>query len=280
MRTAKRLARRKSGERSPVIAWMHRWIFPPALWDIALRFERYDRATNKALSLPPDPTPLSEMMFHPLRRKPNWVPVEKIVNRMGQSFTTEQHHFVRYLESGFGDFKHFYRIHQPKTALQAHFIDETLPGPAGTGVSDVPWQPAPLTDPHTRTRPDAFGPVSVLEIATEAARLERVQHSIKKYGFLAGHAGDAGGSINGQIFYKNNDDFRFVISGGNHRTAVLAHLGWKLIHVHQVAGFHPVRLGDLAQWPGVVDGRFKEETARAMFEAFFRPGHQKLLPDW
>ena len=104
--------------------------------------------------------------------------------------------------------------------------------------------------------------------------------STEKYGFLAGHEGQAGGQIRGRIFYKDNDDFRIVLLNGNHRTAVLAHLDWELIPVHPQAGYHPVRLSDLAQWPGVMDGQFTQKAAGKVFEALFRPRHQQLLPGW
>lgn len=265
--------------------WAWSWLFPPALFDMAQRFVRRDRAANRTLSPPEHPTPLSSIMY-PVRSKiylergPHWIPVEKIVNWYGQSFTTEQNHFVRYLESGFDDFERFFQIHQPKTAFQSRFIDETFPDPAGTGGSDVPWLTNHLADDKAANVP-ASVPVSYLKLglAIEATRLDRIRHSIKKYGFLAGHA-KPGGQIRYQIFLKDSDNFRICVLAGNHRTAVLAHLGWKLIPVHPLAGYHPVRLSDLADWPGVLDGRFTEETARAMFETFFRPVHQQLLPGW
>lgn len=283
MRSAKRLARRKSHEGPK--AWMHRWLLPPALWEAARRFARRGLA-DEALSPPEHPAPLSDMMFSrglwsQSGLEPHWIPVEKMVNYFGQSFTTEHNHYVRYLETGFDDFVAFYRSHQPETALQAHFIGETLPGPAGANMFDFPWQPAPLAETDTPIRdPESFGPASDLELATEAARLDRVLHSVKKYGFLERYGGDWRGRITGRVFVHDNGDFRVGIICGKHRAAVLAHLGWNLIPVRHQVGFHPVRLSDLAQWPGVVDGRFAPETARAMFEALFRPAHQQLLPGW
>jgi hypothetical protein len=259
---------------------MRQWIFPPALWTTARKFVHGD-ATNQALSPPEHPTPLSDIMFPP-RPGPDfhWIAAERIVNRYGQSFSTEQHHFLRYLESGFEHFEAFYRIHQPKTALQLRFINQTLPDTTEAHNWDAPWA-APQTETGTRLHdPVCFGPVSKLELITEAARLDKVQHSIEKYGFLLGNVEQPGGQIAGRIFYKDNDDFRIVVYEGNHRVAVLHHLGWRLIPVHQLVGYHPVRLSDLEKWPGVVDGRYAPETAHAIFEAFFRPRHQQLLPGW
>lgn len=254
---------------------------PPGLWEAARRFVRRRHAIDRANSAPQHPTPLAEILCPRPGPEPNWIQAEKIVNRFGQSFTTEQHHFVRYLESGDDSFGLFYQIHQPKTALEAKFINESFPGPSGTGVFDVPWQQAPLALTDTPARsPVFFGPISRPELATEAARLERVRRSVKKHGFRAEPGGVPSGGIEGQLFYKDNDDFRVVVTEGNHRTAVLVHLGWKLIPILHSGGLHPVRLSDLAKWPGVLDGRFTEEAAHAMFEAFFRPSRQQTLPCW
>lgn len=282
MQSAKRQARKKARRRG-VRAWAHWWLFPPGLWEIGRRFVPRELAANRALSPPEHPTPLVNILFPQPVPDPSetyWIPVEKIVSGFGRSFTTEQHHFVRYLESGFDDLERFYRIHQPQTAFEARFIDES-PGPAGVNVRDVPWRQAPLADTVTRVGlPVAFGPVSDLQIATEADRLKKLRRSINKYGFLPRHPVLSGGQITSQLFYKDDGDFRVVIANGNHRTAVLAHLGWKLIPVGNKPGSHPVRLSDLERWPGVVDGRFSREAARTMFEAFFRPRHQQLLPGW
>ncbi len=264
--------------------WARLWLAPPALWEIARRFVGRYRGTNRGLSPPEHSATLSDVMFPRGEWEPHWVPVEKLVNGWGQAFTAEQHHFVRYLESGFEDFERFYKIHQPKTAAQARFISEDLRSPTKANVLDVPWEPVPLAEIDTPLVipeiPESFGPASDLGIATEMFRLDKIRNSIEKHGFRTGHPRQSGGQITFRLFLHDNGDFRMVIMSGNHRTAVLVHLGWELIPAHQYAGYHPVRLSDLNHWPGVVDGRFTEEAARAMFEAFFRPRHQQLLPGW
>lgn len=276
MQSVKRLARRAAGPGgNRTVKWV-----PPGLLGVR-RFLRRGRGTNEILSPPEHPTPTVDILFPRRNTAPHWISVSKIVNRFGQSFTAEQHHFVRYLESGFDNFELFYWIHQPKTALQARFIFDALPGPSPPNWQNVPWEPAPLAQTDTpKPNPVFFGPASDLDIATEAARIDQVRHSIEKYGFLKGRAVLWGGPITSQIFYRDNSDFRIVIVHGNHRTAVLAHLGWNRIPVRPEEGYHPVRLRDLDEWPGVVDGRFSRETARAMFEALFRPIRQQLLPGW
>lgn len=279
---ATRLAKSEAGyPTTGIIQWVRHWMVAPALWEIARRFVRGDRGTNRALSPPEHPTPLAEIIFPRPEGGPYWVPVERIVNLPGQHFTKEQHHFVRYLESGFNDFQSFYRIHQPETILQARFLNEITAGHSGARMLDEPWRHVSLNTADTPGGRSVFyGPVSDLALAIESARLDLCRQSIEKFGFLEGHDGHPGGPITSQVFIRDDGDFRVGIESGNHRTAVLAHLGWKLIPVHPQAGFHPVRLSDLEKWPGVVDGRYAPETAREIFEAFFRPRHQQLLPGW
>lgn len=86
--------------------------------------------------------------------------------------------------------------------------------------------------------PEAFGPVSNLELAIEAARLDKARLSIEKHGFLEGHAVRHWEQITSKIF-RDNGDFRIVIFEENHRTALLANLGWGLIPVQYQVGFPP-----------------------------------------
>lgn len=203
--------------------WMHQWVVPPALWEVGRIFVRRDFFKYALLQAPRQPTPFSEIIFS----RPGihiWGPVEKIVNFAGQAFTEEQHHLVRYLKSGLDDLESFYRIHQPTTALQSRFVRQTLHDHAGAYLLDVPWKLA-LTENDTLVgAPVLYGPVSDLELATETERTDRIKHSIEKFGFLD-HANQPGGQISGQLFLHDNGDYRIVIQGGNHRTAVLAHLG-------------------------------------------------------
>ena len=210
-----------------------------------------------------------------------WVPVEKVVNRAGQAFTKEQHHFVRYLESGFCELERFYRAHQPKTALQYYFVKKDLPDYSGHALLVPPWKHPPPTEVRTPTRaPTLFGPLSNMEIRIEADRLDYLQKIVAKKGFIDGRVHQPGGQITGRLFVHENGDYRVVIGAGNHRTAVLVHHGWKLLPFHSVASSPPLNLRDLAQWPGVVDGRFAPETACAIFESFFRPPRETILHGW
>lgn len=252
------------------------WLAPPGL---SSKLRGRDAAF--ALSQPGHATPLSEIMVPAAGPQPFWIPKGKIVNRFGQAFTTEQHHYVRYLWSGLDSLETFYRIHQPETTVSAHFIHSTPADGARASWSGKPWEYAAPTGTDTPPRDyEAYGPISYLELATEAARLDLVQRSIKNKGYLGGNKRQPKSVITGQLFIHDNGDFRVVIRSGNHRTAVLVRLGWELIPVHHELRLWPVRLGDLALWPGVVDGRYSLETAHAVFESHFRPGHQQLLPGW
>lgn len=245
---------------------------------------RPPKLEKTALQPPDHPAPFSEIMF-PRNVGLTWVSTQKIVSFGGQAFTSEQHHFVRYLESGLDALASFYRIHRPTSVLQFTFINETFPDQLPIKGLDFPWRHVDLTQTVALNRtPELFGPVSDQELFVEAHRLDSLQRSIIKKGFLRKH-GEGWGRmpISGHVLLHTNGDFRIIILSGNHRVAVLVHCGWKLVPIviwGRADIEPPVRLSDLEEWPGVVDGRFTPQTARAIFEAFFRPRHEKLLPGW
>jgi hypothetical protein len=66
---------------------------------------------------------------------------------------------------------------------------------------------------------------------------------------------------------------RFVVMQGNHRMAILAHLGVPLIKVRTIPqALARVKEKDIARWPLVVTGRCSTDHARRVFEMFFSEG--------
>ncbi len=64
---------------------------------------------------------------------------------------------------------------------------------------------------------------------------------------------------------------RFVVLQGNHRMAILAHLGWRGIAVRTIPGYlSAIYERDIKTWPLVSRGSCSEEHARAIFDLFFR----------
>lgn len=69
-----------------------------------------------------------------------------------------------------------------------------------------------------------FGNVSNSKCKLEFKRLIKLYQKIKKHGYHRNKF------VNGYLLKKNND-YRFIVTGGNHRIAVLASLGYKFIWV-------------------------------------------------
>jgi hypothetical protein len=72
------------------------------------------------------------------------------------------------------------------------------------------------------------------------------------------------------MLLKRNGDRRFVVLQGNHRLAVLAHLGVPQIAVRDVAGYVPVvRESEASRWPLVANGNCTAASALRIFNLFF-----------
>lgn len=218
-----------------------------------------------------------------------WVEVERLTLR-GCAFTWEQHPFVRYFRDGMESLRRFYELHQPRNQIEALLLD-------GTRVGDF----VPVEFPKHR-RPWSFekqfggegsldashgcklhGPVSEEKLLYEKIRLDNIRDSVQEHGFL--QVGDEFIRF-GEILIDDSEpgvpDYRVYAPGGQHRISLLSHLGWPLIPMMPQPSFpwREVRLSDLARWPGVLDGTFSEEAARAYFLAHFRSPTEQLLPGW
>lgn len=197
---------------------------------------------------------------------------------MAQSFTVEQHHFVRYLAKGAVTLETFYQRHRPSGALEARFVEEAVYDYSGPGWLQPPWVHVRTDELAESLRPpELFGPVSAKQMATEKLRLDSLVKSISENGVIDRQAIQPGGAITGQLLLNNEDDYRIMVINGNHRVAVLSHLGLVHIPIRFRLGSPPVRLSDLNRWPGVTDGRFSPETALILFHTFFRDPHHPIL---
>ena len=129
--------------------------------------------------------------------------------------------------------KTFFSLDQPRSVLKYFGIGEpgTIEQPFASVPSRVwPWSPSLVSIPE----PDDFpywraGPKSDNHLASQAHRLERILKSIQEHGYAIRQSdlpsyllliNDCGGA---------SDEFRAVLTHGNHRLAVLAHLGWNWI---------------------------------------------------
>jgi hypothetical protein len=76
--------------------------------------------------------------------------------------------------------------------------------------------------------------------------------------------------ISGSWLERANGERRFVVLQGNHRMAILAHLGVDQVEVRVMPGRLPlVQETGAASWPHVTSGRISEEHARRIFNFYF-----------
>ena len=84
----------------------------------------------------------------------------------------------------------------------------------------------------------------------------------------------ADGYITGYLLVKG-DDYRFIVTEGQHRVACLVALGYERIKVRfSQKPEYPrvVVFEDVKKWPQVVNGAYSQNLALKVFERFFAEG--------
>ena len=114
----------------------------------------------------------------------------------------------------------------------------------------------------------------------QAERLGNIRKSIERKGYIVRQEELPWFSLllrdrDGEI-----SDYRVLVMHGNHRVAVLAHLGWELIPMAPIPTMLPneIRLSEINSWPGVLDGSYSINQATAVFLAFFRDAEEQIVP--
>lgn len=220
-----------------------------------------------------------------------WVETEKI-RVWGRAFTRQQHQYVRYFEDGFGKFSRFFELHKPRNQFETllftdmsvdEFVSVSPPRDQQPWSSVGNWDPAPLSAEFRFRGPKMHGPIASELLEAERVRLDAIRDSVERNGFLFM---DSDFIFFGEILVDDSkegvENFRILLAEGHHRVALLAHLGWPIIPMmpaHWIP-LREVRLSDHARWPGVLDGTFSEQAARAYFLAHFRNPTEELLPGW
>ncbi|MCT2536293.1 hypothetical protein NC661_13350 [Aquibacillus koreensis] len=112
-----------------------------------------------------------------------------------------------------------------------------------------------------------FGPNSDTFTKNEFDRTIEIYKKIASEGYQPHRFRD--GYIRGQ-FLKKYDDYRFMISGGQHRMAAISVLGFKTIEVKiQPKWEKLIDIEDINLWPNVQNGSFNKEEATNIFDAYF-----------
>lgn len=271
------------------------WVLPPKLKSCVAQLV-------KKVRNPPNETPFptarirldgnerrkSASLFELRTARPGdvlWVPLEVLRSVLGAAFTWEQNHYVRYLRGGGPSLRRFYDIHQPGNPMEMLFLEMSnhirkFPLDT-TKLWDPPWQRLHSRSPSQVLDNQWFGPVNQTRFDEEIRRTDEVFRSISESGLWFKETDN----ISYRLLVLDTDpgdtQHRIIVTDGNHRVAVLAHLGWSMIPIEPLMDFvGEVRLSDLEEWPGVLDGTFSVGEAERYFRAFYRAPHQVFLPAW
>jgi hypothetical protein len=219
-----------------------------------------------------------------------WVPVEK-VRVWGRGLSPEQNQFVRYFAEGLPSLRRFYELHQPTNQMEANFLDPEKSGkfiPVRYPNLRNPWsfqtqyQGEAGLDAHHGIQ--SFGPISEKKLAFEQKRLDSIRTQVQNRGFLK--LSDRDFIFFSFLLIRDDEpqvlDYRVSVRWGFHRTSLLASLGWPIIPMMAFPNqpLREVRLSQASEWPGVLDGTFSLEAARAYFLSQFRDPTEVLIPEW
>lgn len=116
-----------------------------------------------------------------------------------------------------------------------------------------------------------FGPVSKEKLNVECKRLYNVMKSIENNSYIITNNSS---HISSCLLVDDNNNYRWVIYDGQHRTAVLSSLGHKMI---PVIVEKIVERKDVKLWPNVKSGDFTAEAALKVFDKVFK-GETNILP--
>lgn len=119
------------------------------------------------------------------------------------------------------------------------------------------------------------GPVSKEKIIIESERILHVLRQIDTYGYKRSDSVD--GDVKATALIGKNQEWKWLITSGNHRAAAAAALGYESI---------PIRVNlvisrsDVMYWKHVVTGLFTQEQALEIFDNIFDARSVSVLKQW
>ena len=189
-------------------------------------------------------------------------------------FEPQEQHFVRYLRDGIGALAAYYENHQPRDVLEKHFLPAS--GRPDTPLRGLPWieyadgefdrnvpSEKGLAASHGHQH---HGPVSRAKLELEASHLDRLLASFQKHGVLETNDLPAG-----HFIADDDGEWAFYVKDGQHRIAVMAHLGHEEALVTLTGGVRLAREKDAAFFPMVREGLLTPAEARKILRAYTRP---------
>jgi len=166
----------------------------------------------------------------------------------------------------------YYEKFQPKTYGEVYHLQET--NKLHKLKSTNHFHPWIHKTPTNQFRSGLFGPKDITNVQHRITRLKNLINNINKFGYKP----SKGDIIEGYILLKN-DDYRFLITGGHHRVAVLTSM-----HMNDNSKFNNilvkyekcrtnvkiVKEGEVGNWPGVKSGYLNKNDALEIFNTYFK----------
>lgn len=191
----------------------------------------------------------------------------------------------------------YYRSVQPGSAAQwLGFSPGSMRQLAGQPpwARVLPWQPQDIRSRRNRVKAlspiesqnggrrltiedgwKTYGPVSDRLLEVEVQRLHSLLDSIRQHGYL--RSDEECGDINAAVLWKDENNWKWRITGGDHRAAVLSALGYEQIPVRLT---RLVRRSDVGIWPNVTSGVYDEQSALELFDRLLEGALPPVVDDW
>ena len=119
------------------------------------------------------------------------------------------------------------------------------------------------------------GPVSEDKIKLEVDRLFTALDSIRRLGYDRNYG--PGGDIGAKFLFDENGEWRWLISPGNHRIAIVSALGYNEIPVMAKS---VVFRRDVDVWPNVLSGLYSRSGALKYFDNLFEGKVSRAMRPW
>lgn len=167
----------------------------------------------------------------------------------------------------------YYNNFQPKTYGELYDLNPT--NKLHELKSTNYFHPWIHTYPTKDYRPGLFGPKDITNVQHRIIRLNNLIKNINKYGYKP----SIDDIVEGYILYKNDNDYRFLITAGHHRVAVLTAMNMNNNNFYnEIAVKYDdtrvkikiVNVNDINNWPGVKSGYLSNEDALEIFNKYFK----------
>jgi hypothetical protein len=145
-------------------------------------------------------------------------------------------------------------------------------------VRYYPWESLSINEKYTATHDWSYkyetgltrkhfgnNPSEEEKFEYDCLRLYNLYKSIQKKGYLTDHP--LSNPIASQLLIDENLDYRWVITGGFHRSAVCSALGYREIE-SRVQNI--IYRSEAGHWPGVKSTVFSKQTALKVFDSIFQ----------